>query len=362
VKRWRVLLLHAADPRNATFSYHHTWPEAFRRHPRFDCTSVAIGNGRLADRLLTELRIRRWRGDIVVILHSVFSNACYLSGRRFAAVRGLRQPKAFFIGNEYKLMPEKMRFCEQLPVTLLISQSSSPEVHRIYRDRLGCQVIGIPNTGVDPQTFQPRLPRRDRPIDLGYRADDAPDYLGHRERRAIAEFFQERAAHYRLSVDISLNPADRFGVADWASFLNRCKGQLGSEAGGDRFELNDATRDAVIAYRRDRPDASFEELRRRFFADDRDSVPMRIISGRNVEAAATRTVQLLFDGRYDGYLQPDVHYIPLRKDFSNADEAVAKLRDDAHCDRLTAAAYDLAMTEFTYPALIDRFAAALDAL
>ena len=55
-----------------------------------------------------------WRGDAVVLLHSVFSNACLLAGRPFAAVQSLGVPKAFFIGNEYKLMPQKMQFCADL--------------------------------------------------------------------------------------------------------------------------------------------------------------------------------------------------------------------------------------------------------
>src|SRR3989442_8145341 len=96
------------------------------------------------------------------------------------------------------------------------------------------------------------------------------------------------------------------------------------------------------------PDARFPEIWDRFFKDYKDNVPIRIISGRNIEAAGTHTVQLLFEGAYDGSLQPDEHYIPLRKDLGNADEAVCKFRDESYCHRLTANAYDLAMTEFRY--------------
>ena len=69
--------------------------------------------------------------------------------------------------------------------------------------------------------------------------------------------------------------------------------------------------------------------------------------------------QLLFEGRYDGYLQPDVHYIPLKKDLSNVDEALRKFRDHSFTTQVTDNAHRLVTEEFTYGRLIDRFAASL---
>src|SRR5207249_2469555 len=151
------------------------------------------------------------------------------------------------------------------------------------------------------------------------------------ERRELAERFLEAADGFGLRVDISLDPRDRLDEPGWAEFLNRCKGQLGSEAGGDYFELTDETREAVRAYVAERPEATFEDVWERFFRDYSNPVPGRVLSGRNVEAGGTKTVQLLLRGAYGGYLEPDVHYIPLEKDFSNLDEAVAKFRDPGAC-------------------------------
>ena len=39
------------------------------------------------------------------------------------------------------------------------------------------------------------------------------------------------------------------------------------------------------------------------------------MSPRVFEAAAVRSCQILFEGRYSGILEPMVHYIPLKKDF-----------------------------------------------
>ena len=359
MKPLRTLLLFGSSELNATFSYQHSWPAAFDRHPQFDCTCINLLDRRLPARVAALATAATWRGDAVVLLHSVFSNARLLSGRLFDIVQRIRQPKAYFIGNEYKLMPEKMEFCERLNVRLLVSQTRSRRVHDLYRKRLGCSVVGIPNTGLDPELFRPITPLADRPIDIGYRSVDAPAYLGHTERRDIAGYFQQNAERLQLRVDISLDSRCRLAGRDWASFLGRCKGQLGTEAGGDYFELTDETRDKVNEYTRLHPQAAFTDVWNRFFATYPDPVPIRIISGRNVEAAGAGTVQLLFEGEYDGYLRADEHYIPLKKNLSNADEAIRKFRDEAYCRRLTANAHDLVMSEFRYDHLIGTFAAAL---
>jgi len=358
----RALLLYARLPENQTLSYQQAWPRHFVAHPRFDCDPVNVMSLPETRRLRVRAALRLARYDAVVILHSVFSNGRHLYGPLLEAVRKLRARKAYFIGNEYKGMSEKMWFCEQLGIDLLVSQFTTEEPLALYRERLpGTTVVGIPNTGWDPELFAPRVPPEERPIDLGYRAFENDVALGHRERRELAERFRDVAAANGLYVDISLEASDRLDEPGWAAFLNRCKGQLGSEAGGDYFELTDETRNAVRAWVAERPDASFEEVWERFFRNYRNPVPGRVLSGRNVEAAGTKTVQLLLEGAYGGYLEPDVHYIPLRKDFSNVDEALAKFRDEPFCARIRASAFELAH-ELTYPKLIDRFHDALGPL
>jgi hypothetical protein len=355
----RALLVSAIGDDNATLSYQFGWPRQFAAHRDFECTSLNVIDRRWHSRGRQSLAVRRWRGDVIVLLHSVFSNACALTPVVFDAIRRRPEPKVFFIGNEYKFMPEKMRFCDELGIAMLVTQTANPQVHELYRRRLGCTVMSLPNTGLDTNLFRPTTPCAERPVDLGYRAADSPMYLGHRERREMAEFFQANAARYGLAVDISLAAADRFVEGDWAAFLNRCKGQLGTEAGGDFFELTDETRVAVSTYEREHPDASFEEVRARFFDARPPSVPMRVMSSRNIAAACTRTVQLLFEGEYDGYLKPDVHYIPVKKDFSNADESIRKFQDAPYAEEVAQNAYDLVMQEFTYDRLISRFRDAL---
>lgn len=355
----RVLLLFAHWSQNETLSYQTGWPRHFLRHRAFECVPLNVLDRRAVWRVRLRSRLRRSPFDAVVVLHSVFSNSPMLRPPLVEWVRELDAPKAYFIGNEYKLMPEKMRFCEDLGVDLLVSQFTDERPLQLYRARLGCSVVGIPNTGLDVELFASRGPREQRSIDVGYRAYRNPWYLGHDERAAIADRFQEVAPARGLRTDISLDPQARFTEPEWAAFLNDCRGQLGTEAGGDFFELTDETRLAVNRYLEDNPGATFEGVYRRFFEGYSDAVPGRALSGRIVEAAGTKTVQLLLEGAYGGYFRPDEHYIPVRKDFSNLDEALEKFADCDYCERITTAAYEVAVSELTYERLISSFAESL---
>lgn len=347
----RTLVLYALGAGNRNLSYNTGWPRQLAVHPGFDCTLVNVTVASLTRHLLLGRALRRF--DLVVCLHSVFSNECLLGGSALRALRALSCPKVWFIGNEYKLMPQKMSFAEELGVDLLVSQIGSPEVRGLYEQRLGCKVISLPNAGLDPGLFHSATALGEREIDLGYRGYEAALYLGHLERTVLPQWFLEHEQELGLRLDISVSPGDRFDEPGWAAFLNRCRGQLGCEAGTDFFELTDETRNRVNAFTDANPDATFEEIHERYFRTYGPRVSGRTLSGRVIEAAGTKTVQVLFDGAYDGYFEPDVHYIPLRKDFANAGEAMAKLRDDETCRLLVDAAYEVATERLSYARLLD---------
>lgn len=358
MQRLRLLVLVADSPANATLSYQHGWARHLWRDPRYDCTVVNLLDRSWGARW-GRSALRWTRFDAIVLLHSVFSNACALTGWTFDAVRSHPAPKVFFIGNEYKLMPEKMEFCQALGLRLLVTQSHSDRVQSLYRERLSCAVVGIPNTGWDPDIYKAERPRADRPIDIGYRSLASPLYLGHNERVETIEVFRAAAVRHGLSVDLSLRAEDRFDEGGWAAFLNSCKGQVGTEAGGDYFELTDETRRRVNEYLGSHPKSGIEEIRDRFFRDYKDPVPIRILSSRNVEAAATRTVQLLLEGEYGGYFKPGTHYIEIKRDYSNVDEAIRQFKDAALCEEISDRAFRLVSEQLTFPRLVDRFDASL---
>ncbi len=64
------------------------------------------------------------------------------------------------------------------------------------------------------------------------------------------------------------------------------------------------------------------------------------LSPRHFEAILTKTCQVLVEGRYDGILEAEKHYIPLKRDFSNLEEVLEKVQDKAAVQVMAERAYE----------------------
>jgi hypothetical protein len=88
-----------------------------------------------------------------------------------------------------------------------------------------------------------------------------------------------------------------------------------------------------------------------------ETVHMNQISPKVFEAISLKTALILFEGNYSSVLTPDVHYISLKKDFSNIAEVMEKLQDDAYIETLTEKAYqDIIETgKYSYHQFVEQF-------
>ncbi len=349
-------------PPETTFSYHALWPKAFANHPGLTVYPINLNrHGRLM-RGKAFYMSRVFRPDVVVILHSAFANGLVMPDYLVDTVADLDARKIFFLTNIYKNMPEKMSFCERIGVNVLAQLGSSEEIAEIYRRRLpGVAVVPCHAGGLDERLFNPGPSLEKRPIDIGFRGEREPYYFGHQERAAIMAAVEPPARERGLMVDFSMRPEDRFSPTEWAAFLQRCKAQLGTEAGTDFFSVEDKTRHRVNAYMAANPGASFDGVYRETMAPFRESeeVRLRLITGRVVESAACKTVLMLYEGFYEGFIRPDEHYIPIALDHSNLDDAFDKLSDPTYCARLVEASYQVVLENFRFGKLIDNVLANL---
>jgi hypothetical protein len=242
-----------------------------------------------------------------------------------------------------------------------------------------------------------------RPIDIGNRSFRYPVYLGDDARNRVGDLFAEIAPAAGLRVDIA--NSGRLDRAGWASFLNDCRGTIGSEAGTWYLERDDATALAIREFLRSRrrhptiradgalhalsrrlpyglkaglaallassplwhealdaDEADSPEIMRRFFADrPRCPAYSKCISSRHFEAAATGTCQILMRGRYNDILEADRHYIALDPDLGNARTALARFCDTAERRRIARAAHDLVHDAHTYRHRLKAIHAAFEA-
>jgi spore maturation protein CgeB len=84
------------------------------------------------------------------------------------------------------------------------------------------------------------------------------------------------------------------------------------------------------------------------FANARAALNGKAISSRHFEPIGTRTCQLLVEGSYNGILEGDRHYISVKRDLSNVEDAIRRFKDAEYRAAITAAAHDHVMSHHTY--------------
>lgn len=194
---------------------------------------------------------------------------------------------------------------------------------------------------------------RERPVDIGYRtAGTPPPWFGRHGylKQQIAEIFLARAPEKGLKVDISTRSEDTIPGDAWYDFLANCKYTLGVESGTSLIDPDGAIRKRTETYLAAHPEASFSEVEEACFPGLDGRVQLYAISPRHLEACATRTCQILTEGDYGGILQGGVHYLPLKKDFSNIDDILSRVANDFDRKAIVERAYTDIVTSgrFTY--------------
>jgi hypothetical protein len=122
------------------------------------------------------------------------------------------------------------------------------------------------------------------------------------------------------------------------------------ESGTSLIDPDGSIRRRTEAYLAGRPEASFDEVENACFPGLDGRVRLYAISPRHLEACATRTCQILTEGEYNGILQAGVHYLPLKKDFSNIDVVLEQVaRDDRRTAIVEKAYADIVISgQYTY--------------
>lgn len=197
---------------------------------------------------------------------------------------------------------------------------------------------------------------RERSIDIGYRAWEAAPWLGRHGilKRTIAEVVARRAPSFGVQTDISTRHEDTLLGDEWYRFLLRCRYIIGVEGGASVLDRDGTYKERTERFLEAHPDATFDEVERACFPGADGGLELLAISPRHLEACATRTVQILVESTFNGILQADEHYIPLREDFSDLDGVLARLGDEAARTAMADRAYRdvVASGRYTYRSFV----------
>ena len=198
--------------------------------------------------------------------------------------------------------------------------------------------------------------QRKRRTDVGYRAFKNPPMLGRFGflKTQIADTFNEFLKNKNLIIDISTQSKDTIYGDKWYDFLLDCRFQLGVEGGATVQDNDGAIWFKGNDYIAKHPDASFEQIEEACFKGKDGKFDLKALSPRHLEACLTETCQVLIEGHYNGILKPDVHYIPVKPDFSNLEEVFSKMQNTELTKYLVANAYnDIVLSnKYTYKAFV----------
>ncbi len=320
-------------------------------------------------------KLLSYKFEIIVLHYSLFGrgNEYELSTAFYDYLKNSQGVRIAFFQDEYRYCQKRFGFINEFGIDTVYTCVEQQYHHLVYgkytsANHIFTYIPGYVSSALPGIAEKFKIPFEQREIDVGYRARRLAYYMGKeaQEKHTIGLEFSERCrkAGLQLSLDIDVEESGRIYGDNWYRFIANCKGMLGVESGVSIFDLNDEVRTACDAIIAREPNITFEEVFDRLLYKWENNVPLRTISPRHFEAAAFGVSQILFEGSYSGILQPDVHYIPLKKDFSNFSEVVDKFKDRHLTTEMTSRANAdlIASQAYSYERFVQLFDSHLKAL
>ena len=289
----------------------------------------------------------------------------YIPHDSLKRIRDFTGIKILFIQDEYRRVDfvcDKIRYAG---IDAIYTCAPKEIAEKIYSSLQGKVKLLTTLTGYVPEKLKCLNGKAmsERRIDVGYRARKCPFWLGRKshEKYLIGKLFAEKSQGSGLVCDISSSEKDRIYGSRWTDFILNCKTTLGTESGASIIDFTGRIEYDLNRYQAFRPFAKFEKVPSRYLEKEGE-IELQVISPRCFEAAALGTVMVMYPGTYSGILQPGVHFLPLEKDFSNIDEVVGFIQDDAKLEEIARnAKRDLVNSgRFSFESFIGEFDDSLD--
>lgn len=325
--------------RNESLSYVLDWRESFCEAAQLDVDVCNISN------LLEYFHRLRAPSQysLIIILHSATGDSMSILLKTAEWFKSRRGKLVVFIGNEYNLIPDKIRFIRSVEADYVCSQLPLESASWLYAECTKSKILTIPHA-LNPKVYSPHS-HPGRATDLGFIGDFYHTLIGDMERTNLVRYFQRNSENLGLSCDIRTRRLPR---EDWARFLRSCRGTLGAESGTYYLDRTGKIIDHLKKYLKGHPGESFEEVYKLFFKNQRNTISGKAISSRHFEPIGTKTCQILIEGYYNGILMPDENYISVKKDLSNINDAICRFRDEDYRNRMVERTYEYVMDNHTY--------------
>ncbi len=301
--------------------------------------------------------------DVILMFWSLYLLGPDLSEEVRERIRAAEACKVLFLQDEYRDVRRFNRVMTELGVNVMFTCVAEKDHDIFYPQKLipSLQATYTVLTGYVPRYLDGIRPDlvSQRGLDIAYRSRELPFYLGDlgREKKIVADRFEVVSAAHGFRSDISVRERDRLYGSRWVDFLRSSRCVLGSPSGASVIDFTGEIRQNCERYLAFHPEATYEEVKARFFADVDWKVVIDTVSPRIFEATALRCTLVQHEGRYAGILDPDEHYICVKRDYSNIGQVIDRIKDAAFCRRLAERAYAdlIASGRYTYGTFVERF-------
>jgi Glycosyl transferases group 1 len=349
----RLPVLRGLKSRYDALSYVKDWRDALKASPSLDVQVCNVTN--LLELAASLRRIREF--DLVILLHATAGDSMTLLLKVAERFRHRHGRLVVFVGNEYDLMPEKIEFLRRSRADYVCTQLPIESARWLYAGCGAGSVLAMPHA-LNPEMYSPG-DRDGRRIDLGFIGALHPLFIGDVERTALVRQVRSRCGAWGLECDIRERNVPR---AEWATFLRESNGSIGAESGtyylDRRGELIRSAKDFVAQH----PAATIEDLQTHVFANATvEYVSGKCVSSRHFEAIGAKTCQILVEGSYNDLLKPGVHYVSVKKDLSDLDDAIAAFKDETLRRDIVERAYEYVRDQHTYAHRVQSLVTALGA-
>lgn len=307
--------------------------------------------------------------DIVVVHYSVriihpqaVQSTAMLSNTYIDALETYGGYKILFIQDEYDATNVANSWIKRLGFHTIFTCIPRQYLNTVYTKQIFPAVhFEATLTGYVPSSlmrYKNVLPPSKRTTILGYRGRILPysyGTLGY-EKYFIGAKAKELCVLKGIACDIEVDDAKRIYGADWYAFMASCRATLGTESGSNLFDFDGDLKERIAQKLKENPDLSKEAIFEEF-VNANEKIKMNQISPKIFEAITLKTILVLFEGEYSGVLKPDIHYIPLKKDFSNFDAVIEKLNDPVFVDAMAERSYnDIILSgKYSYQSFIEDF-------
>ncbi|MDB9891247.1 hypothetical protein OAD74_07725 [Alphaproteobacteria bacterium] len=193
-------------------------------------------------------------------------------------------------------------------------------------------------------------PMASRTVDIGYRGRALPYYFGRlgQQKTEIYRQFKKATAGKRIITDMKISSNGALFGDEWRKFLCNSRFTLGLLSGSSMRDPRGKIRDQLEKLLLERPNTTFDEAEREIFPSEDGQYIFSAISPRIFEAAAGRSCQILIEGHYAEGFKANLHYIPLKPDYSNVDEILERLNDHKEAELIADRCYDLLIRDQRY--------------